>query len=144
MNTGLTLNLSLPMSRLRPVLDAWDACLGKGWEEWLRKIPPPLIGAPCPTDKPCRYFACRWHMAVEWNDNGNPELVSRVRLCNQKYSCLWDIIEDNPAGLTEEEIAKHLSLSHQAVSVSWIRASAKFRQMAQRIAPDTFTKGRAA
>lgn len=124
-----TLNLDDEWSRLEPVLDAWERALGRGCGAWLLKVPPPLLGQPCSHPRPCRYYQCRWHMAVEWSRAGRPSLVHpETALADLEHTCLWDVVNDSPRGLPEPEIGRKLGLSQQRVHDAWVSGTAELRK----------------
>jgi hypothetical protein len=108
----ITLDLDTFGTRLDDAIDAFAACLGKDFGAWLLRMPPPLLGQPCPRERPCRYYQCRHHLAVEWTLGGMPRLVHPdERLADMRHTCVWDAVADHPAGMSLDQVSQRIGVS---------------------------------
>ena len=118
---------------------AWSIsdALGPGWIAWMEAVPPPARGASCNHARPCRYYRCRWHLAINWVC-GEPEIVWPEASVEQlPHTCLFDLIDDNTtaaeladsgdAGMTAEAIAEVDGTSKAHTMIVLTRAARHYR-----------------
>lgn len=72
--------------------------------------------------RPCPYVSCKYNLGVEIDITGWP------RLTDAKKSCMLDLIEKNPDGMTLDNIAEILRISKKQVRAELREALSKLKR----------------
>lgn len=79
-------------------------------------LTPPRTRGECPTSRPCPYVSCRYNL---WQDpsigGGIKYNFQGVEPTQMAHSCSLDLAENNPDGLTLEEVGRVMNLTRERV-----------------------------
>ena len=94
--------------------------------------PRPRVRADCPTDGPCPYVGCRYHLAndetpLETEDGvvGKTKIASGFIMIER--NCALDFVDNNPGGATLDAVGEEMLLTRERIRQIEVQALGKLK-----------------